>query len=813
MSEEQYLLKKLDIFTVDPVDLKIKKKNTKSWIGGILTICICAVTVCALIFLMIQNEKRQPIITKTTYLTSGLNEPFYGTISFNSDIVDVEFLERFEVFNSNFLNSKCYQNRNKKRYINESDFYLCNFGDSLISQPNGIGFIFPIKVENRLQSLISFEYQENLFYFNKNFILTIKRFENLLCKYKTDLNRTIFNENFVKCFPYKYKSEVFYNEIISTNSSIVSVYDNIGSLYIFQEDSIQILHQNKSLAFLELDTTTQQYKLKAFNFKSGLLSIPYIVVDTCNYELQIKSYTTDLYINNTLFQLLFDTQFKLQKYIGINKYSFFNSNTNCVLEENFAISFNSTHIKYYDASIISFDDNEDIEALSSMEIDFNFNELSQNSSRPIVRNIKVFNTKLYITLFKNKLPDRGSNDIVIISFDLITNKFLQYKDKSKTYYGDSELYINPTLQNPIEIWPIADNDKITIFNLNYDSTVNEILFDTKNGFIFEGNLYLSNFGFFKDDALPISTAKCICINNNCDCSEMITSSYSINPLFKNNINYNSTIGSILINYNNYNLQYNISLKDVLPIVDQNNFISNVHSFEIHDTNIITKQLQRKLYKYTLKYSDNLYTSYDKYTNVYWELDYSFSGFEKEGKCFYPAYVSELSLLTGNILSGDYYIETQKNIDCLYRPFKRYISDLGFDNRQLEKYFCDSYLDSTCVRVKESLNPLLTGIFMLNLSPEMYNTTITSTKDDIFKVLGSIGGIFTSLMTGFVFIKNMIYDYQNKDLFSRYSDDGKYNTNESADSTNEIVKYSYNSKVDVNLQLAEMRLSQLVENKV
>jgi hypothetical protein len=110
---------------------------------------------------------------------------------------------------------------------------------------------------------------------------------------------------------------------------------------------------------------------------------------------------------------------------------------------------------------------------------------------------------------------------------------------------------------------------------------------------------------------------------------------------------------------------------------------------------------------------------------------------------------------------------------------------------------------------------LTGVFLLNLNDNFYLSKSTPTKDSIFKIIGSIGGIFSSLLTAFMFIKNTWWKKQHKHLFSLIEKDknieklsevviSNQTLNNELNNELDTVKYIHQIDDTINIQLAKLR---------
>jgi len=227
------MISKLDIFVVDPIELQIQKSKTKNKFGAFLTLLVCFICVIAFVLLTILNELKEPIITTEIISTSTLNTPINAKIEWNTDLVDVSTIHSFDMITNNMKNTNCIQSRNNTNNINSID--LCYFSKDLIGEENGTGFVFKLKLQNKLKPVFPYSTADLiLFNFDNRYFYVRQMIKNRVCLYD-------IVENLKYCF---YHNSTYLYNYVSTNyfyfnhTNYVSVNDNLGNLYLFKNHTI-----------------------------------------------------------------------------------------------------------------------------------------------------------------------------------------------------------------------------------------------------------------------------------------------------------------------------------------------------------------------------------------------------------------------------------------------------------------------------------------------------------------------------------------------------------------------------------------------
>jgi len=105
LSIKMLSINKLDIFTVDPVQLQIDKRKTKTFFGSFLTFLLISITLTLFILLYTRNESKAPIISQEVLTTSNLKKSVQSKIEWNSDIVDIDSIQPFFLINQSIENN------------------------------------------------------------------------------------------------------------------------------------------------------------------------------------------------------------------------------------------------------------------------------------------------------------------------------------------------------------------------------------------------------------------------------------------------------------------------------------------------------------------------------------------------------------------------------------------------------------------------------------------------------------------------------------------------------------------------------------
>jgi hypothetical protein len=191
--------------------------------------------------------------------------------------------------------------------------------------------------------------------------------------------------------------------------------------------------------------------------------------------------------------------------------------------------------------------------------------------------------------------------------------------------------------------------------------------------------------------------------------------------------------------------------------------------------------------YNIQISDEPVINFtNQVSNRYYKVSNLESGYDKKFDCIFSITNNNINSIYDNL-----YLINNKN--C--KVFNYINIPFIFDNK---------------VSILKENNPILfdstnlTGIFLLNLNDFSYSTTITETKDSVPNLIGIVGGMFSSLLTAFMFLKSKKWQHDNKVELNRRNTVDKTEPNPASDVKYES-EYTDYYKDKINIELCKIRL--------
>ena len=708
----------IDLFQVDSIDIQRQRRKTKTILGGILTLLVPIFCIITFSLLMVNNNNKSDIITNDLINTDLFTTSIQANIEWNTDFVNINTLQTFELVTTAEKNNLCY--KNKKNHTS-TEIPLCNYGSDLLGEPNGLGYVFKLKIQNDLKPILPLDAFDLILHIENNSIIyVLHTFKNKFCIYFVSILNTISN-----C--YNYNIVLDYGSIqgsINTyyNNDILyfSIKDHFQNLYLFINHTLIIqktINKNDNGIFLSnslyLDYSDENNKFKfienntsvtvqtPFNniihnvIKTGIIYQPDKIL---YYKLvNIDDFTITLYIQNISSSLL--------------------SNT-VIFNTSLPLNYTSSEINVKQNGIILF------------YFNVNTNCIKCNTT---ILSIDLFSLKINtINLYK---------EYTSIVFRKLIARRMDYSDCTLITDSDISSQIIKSIFvidkfNSIDTIPDFSN-QLNWFNSFIWSIIKNY---NKNTYTltFMYNFYPQN---QNDWNKVISTGNAIECTSTI-CKPLFSSSFNINkPISYDN---NLQIGTITLQDNSYK----ITLQDVLgKISPQNEYKINVLDISKQNENYFFNTLQTKtLYSILLHNENTLNITYSPFS-TYYTVDNTNTGNDKKFKCIPEPNSNKFILYSKSFLNNF--------VDCpIYNiPNIPFIFDNSFSILK----------DSSFINI-ESTN--LTGAFILNLNQFFHKTTITSTKTTTFVILTNVASVFTSLITAFLFFKKSIFNFTFKQEINR-----------------------------------------------
>ncbi len=792
------MFSKLDIFVVDPIELQIQKSKTKNKFGAFLTIAICFICIIAFVLLTILNELKQPIITTEIISTSTLNQPVNAKIEWNTDLVDISTIHSFDMITENSKNTDCIQNINNTNNINSTG--LCYFSKDLIGEENGTGFVFKLKLKNKLKPLLPFSSTDSIFFnFDNRYFYIRQMIKNRVCLYDIlEYTKYCFYHNSVYLSNYITPNYFYFN-----NTNYVSINDNLGNVYLFKNHTIfkidkvdtnykDIIHYNENDKYFYNETS-----LTIININNINLNIPINKTTYTNNLFHFK-YTNNTQFNNL--QIIDPIVNNNTNELILNFTDYFIFNFTNITTNNFALS-----VSLYEQELIF--DNSTYFSYTIIYDTLYIIVQNLNNQLLLIKTINLYSYQVFTNkIYFNDNTIAKYNNIFFISFSIgkSYNSILSLMDASKKY-----LFLINKDASYIRVNDLTNKNRgflNSITGVDQISSSNYLFYTLTNTFPIQFNDWsktINTRGVLNCSINP--DMKNTLITQTLNCVSPFTNSFNINT--EDNINLNQQVASIVINGINENSIIPLTIKDVLGFTNiKHDYKINLYTIVKNNDNYnINKNSYKTLYKFNTlvldnneKILSNAFASEDNYISKYLlQFDNLNTGHDIKYNC--------ITTLDNNYrpstFSNAMVLIMQNEIDC---PFYNLLNiPLLFDNELI-------YFNNKGNRFDDK-STNLTGIFLLNLNDNFYLSKSTPTKDSIFKIIGSIGGIFSSLLTAFMFIKNTWWKKQHKHLFSLIEKDKNIEKlSEVVISNNELnneldnVKYIHQIDDTINIQLAKLR---------
>jgi hypothetical protein len=227
--------RRLDIFTVDPVEIIRKKNSTKNGLGAVLTICIPIVIIFFVTYLFITNEARPDIVTETIHHTKDLQSPINLRVEWNTSLVVNETIA--DIFMITSANKKTSCHLNKKENTMDT-LQMCDYGVDGIGENNGVGFAFDLNIEDGWKFFLNLQDTHAPFYINptNDIVYAIKYLEKKLCQVKfSNLEYGLLSKT--SCWHYEtFDSDNFF-VFEEEGTTWLTIFDRTLT-YVFRNDSL-----------------------------------------------------------------------------------------------------------------------------------------------------------------------------------------------------------------------------------------------------------------------------------------------------------------------------------------------------------------------------------------------------------------------------------------------------------------------------------------------------------------------------------------------------------------------------------------------
>ncbi len=730
-------LSNLDIFQVDSVFLQRQRRKTKSKLGGILTLLIPIICSIAFALLYVNNSNKSDIITKELINTNTLSYSEQAYIEWNTDVVDVSTIQPFEMITESNKRSMCYQNRGS---FTNTEMPICNYGTDLISEPNGVGYVFKMNIPTINKNILPITNTDLILYHENNIVAyVISIIKNEFCIY-------LISQFQSSCYPYKFTMDSFIIKLNvnkfrnENNDFFFSIYDFINTTYLF-----------KNHKFYSSDSS-------GFKFYVNETTLSRVNRHTNPQTYETKNVNSQ---NTTLvpFQLYGGTQWYFGNY-------FLSYVTNTI---NFMFEFVLTKINLLDYSRVV----NTIQIVNNFLL-FNNNTQSLNcSDKNFITNESYIRVRLYSNNFFIHISNsKNNNNSVTFYSCVVVFNVDSYALKSKLIETTYNYSMNEKI-NRIVLFGGIDSNSLVIYDYSsiFSKTKSIICVDEKlnydyiNDFTNQDNWIYNHFWglkktqndtwvfLFNSITIPDEHNNWKNVKNiggvvECDnssiCKPLYTTSFNLNNIDEN-IDLNQIIGQIKIN----NSIIPIHLYNVLSTTTPtNDYQINVYDIQTKDSDIIIgKVLNKRLYSINVL-NKPIVNNSNTYFSNYYNYDNNLLGHDKKFSCIPEPFTNNIYFYSMLIPSNLVYCPIYNYINI---PF---IFDKGFQTL------------SSNLTLNQITNSNLTGIFLVNLNPFITKTTITSTKAPFFTIVANTFSVYSVLLTFFMFIKNKVFLFQNKDEITR-----------------------------------------------
>ena len=732
---------KLDIFQVDSVFIQRQRKKTKNVLGGIFTILVPVLCSIAFALLFVNNQEKPDIVTNELISTATLDSSYQARIEWNSEFVDVSTVYPFEMVTASGKSSMCYQNRGP---FSSTEFPVCNYGTDLIGEQNGVGYVFKLKIPTVNKYILPIQPSDFILYHEKNLVAyVVSSQKNQFCVYYISQFQS-------KCYPFKFIL-ITYSVIIKTNNFkigddvYVSINDNMNTTYLFKnhrllsKDSTGYKYYVNPYTLFTSNVTAKEEIVSLKTIPSGNITNITIMDGSKYYE----------YLMTDVFNYYSVTPKKNSIEFILDIYSY--EQGMCMNTSVFTISNSSVYIDNNMIPIYSLD--------------------CTNSSSLVTDNTEIktkLRTNYLFTVITNTYSsaNRTEYQSCIIVFDFKTHTF-KGKTLSSVYnMPKQDIYRaitsgNGYISNVLTIIDAIDaNDEtLQIAIIDTELTITYI-----DDFTNKNTLYVTNYwsSYKTSENTIISTFLEMYIptvKNNwknvdnmggiVECVNKICSPLYVNSFNVNGIQSATDLSIVVATATLNGKSILIRLKDVLPSTTPKNEY-RVNVYDVYTKNgeyTIDNVNYKRLYSINVKNEPLLNSSSTNFTD-YYVYDNNQLGHDKKFSC--------IPNPTTRKIDFDGWTIPSNKINC---PVYNYINipfifDNGYQMAQ----------DDSSIKKVSSTN--LTGVFLVNLNPFISKTTITSTKAPFFSIVANTFSVYSVLLTLFMFIKNRLYIYANKDELDR-----------------------------------------------
>jgi len=777
-------IKKLDIFTVDPVHLHRDKRKTRTFFGTFLTILLSSLTVTLFIILYARNENKAPLVSQEVTTTSNLKQSIQASIEWNSEFVDVDSVQPFFLIN-NGENTDCFRSIDIDTEITKTNIKLCNYLQDEKNEPNGIGYVFKYKINHALsqahyndfrqRKFLPFENSDSIIMVKDNFVYIIQAIKSQFCLvnivdqtfdcYPITIDTSLrdgayylfFDAPFLgycfSIFDNKDKAFLFVNHKLNKEYTLInpmrSSYDYYFFFLLNEEIVIEVFESSykftsmKNASFVHLFDYTKHYNDD--NYIPG-----YIFISTYHNPLN-ASQAIFLY---TDVQLVKETNHTLAFFA--NRVTIKNSEIfetiNYTLSYNVPVNIDRKRVERIDECNVFYDDT--IEVFNKGNVSYKnitryfyiigeevvyYTATSNNFSNipQIAKSCQISSVYPATEDYKREVLYIGENLFIMYDYFLENN----LKKLEKMIFVDKYCNIDTYTQ---EIYP---------YGTYHEFSYKEIKYISKNLTSFTYYFYLDKYSYKRSNTktgfgstlwYPGPVLEVTIKNNIANVKPLFTNTFRTLELVDDTSN--EKVASIKILNQNQN-EISINYEDILPMVNEKNDLQvKVQTVGKQNDQWMKKQayVSKTLYTYTVPNNQELLNSMSSNDKkFYYSLDNTNSGNQKKFSCLFPLQDKQSQGIK----------KFKKNsLNCL--DYNLIGVPFLFDNSYFIKYgdgFYEYSNDET----------YFTGIFLITLDDFFYETKTSSTQDSILNIFGVVCGVFSTLISIFAFVKNLKWKFDHR----------------------------------------------------
>lgn len=591
----QYL-EKIDYFLVDPIDVKIRKQKTKSWIGGLFTIFIITIILTAFVLLYVRNENKEDLRTYDSTTLDINSNPFFLSLDWNESLVQKDSITPFLITRQEDKYGNCFE---RKDWQPDNLSLLCTTEKSKLNELNGIGFMFNLNIKNKVKPILPFSESDIIRYLDKNIIITINVITFKLCVFKMifEYMSDVDTQNGYCLSIGKNPSDWWYE----SDNNLRKVYSKDSVYYLIRYENQGILVKNSmegighanNFYFDEYGPTwdLSDYPcVKDFIINQGLFS----------FEEKYLYY----FLNNSITRSQINSSMiKIETINLINNSCVTSSKSSFQLVNNFLIINNSVALNF---------------TLDQGSFMFDYNV------------VKLIDNYFYATIY---------DFITYKKFDLLLN--LENLSDMKIYSTNQKTIFVPNQINDLSLYNlpefcISDQKNATPFLLDFD-------YDFKILYYFK---WTNRLYFTHNNQIFYFT----CDNNICnECFYHNEKNFQINYEISDE-DFSQQVVSINQHFFNieteeiegdHHMHY-LSLKDVVPQIDNKNYlVKNFNFYSEDDVLYFNKMGFRSLFKVDLLLGNSIYTN-----NLRFEINLLESGYESYQEKLFTSELSGISEISG-----------------------------------------------------------------------------------------------------------------------------------------------------------------------